>query len=284
MVATSLGEILQDARGKRYAIGYLEVWNLESVRALVKAAEEEKSPTIIGFGGAVIDQWDGLEYYASLANAAVQKTKVPAASLLNEPSGTQQIIRGIQKGFMGVMIDGSNVPFQENVKLTKGVVDIAHSADVWVEGQIDELPTARNGELKEENRNITSPDKAKQFVMSTGVDALGISVGNVHGLYHGRAKLDLERIKQISDTVDIPLVLHGGSGIPDESVAEAAQLGICKVNVGVSLKQCFRDSIRGSLSERPEMLPEEAFMIAEEALAKLFRAKMRAYGSSGKAF
>lgn len=279
MVAATMSGFLRDAQMNDYALGYFEVWNLESTRALVEAAEEQRAPLIVGFSGSLLEAIDGLEYYAALAKVAVEKARVPAVSLLNEPSNFQQVMQGLRYGFMSVMVDFSEFPFGKNVALTNKVAEICHSMGVAVEAQIDEIPSARNGALpKNVGHFLTGPQKAVSFVETTKVDALSVSVGNVHGLYKDKARLDFERIRELGRAVKVPLVLHGGTGISDDSARKAIKSGICKINIGAELRYGFLDGVRETLKEKPQAFPEQIFKLGEESFKDIVKKKMEVYG------
>ena len=282
MVASDLTRLLRDAQAGGYAVGYFEVWNLESTRALVEVAEEERAPLIVGFNGGLIGECDGLEYYAALARAAVEKSRVPAVSLLNEPVDFRQVMQGLRLGFTAVMVDFSDQPFRRNVDLTRRVVEVCHPMDVAVEAQLDRIPSAEDGmPPKDVEKHFTDPDRAVRFLEETGVDALSVSVGNVHGLYKGKAKLDYERIRRLR-SLGVPLVLHGGTGISDEDVGEAVEAGIAKINLGYELRQAFLRGVREGLEEMPGAYPEEIFKLGERSFKEVVRRKMKIYGCSNR--
>lgn len=274
--------LLRDAQAGGYAIGYFEVWNLESTRALVEVAEEERAPLIVGFNGGLIGEHDGLEYYAALARAAVEKSRVPAVSLLNEPVDFRQVMQGLRLGFTAVMVGFSDQPFRRNVDLTRRVVEVCHPMDVAVEAQLDRIPSAEDGmPPRDIGKHLTDPDRAARFLEETGVDALSVSVGNVHGLYKGKAKLDYERIRRLR-SLGVPLVLHGGTGISDEDVGEAVEAGIAKINLGYELRQAFLRGVREGLEEMPGAYPEKIFKLGERSFKEVVRRKMKIYGCSNR--
>jgi fructose-bisphosphate aldolase class II len=282
MVASDLTRLLRDAQAGGYAIGYFEVWNLESTRALVEVAEEEKAPLIVGFNGGLIGERDGLEYYAALARAAVEKSRVPAVSLLNELVDFRQVMQGLRLGFTAVMVDFSDQPFRRNVDLTRRVVEVCHPMGVAVEAQLDRIPSAEDGmPPKDVEKHFTDPDRAARFLEETGVDALSVSVGNVHGLYKGKARLDYERIRRLR-SLGVPLVLHGGTGISDEDVGEAVEAGIAKINLGYELRQAFLKGVREGLEEMPGAYPEKTFKLGERSFKEVVRRKMKIYGCSNR--
>ena len=219
-------ELLADARAGGYAVGYFEAWDIYSLEAVLEAAEAENAPVILGFGGVMMspDWFDGggLERLGALGLAAARAAKVPVSLILNEVLTFAQVVRGIQAGFNVVMLDTSDLPYAENVRLTQQVVKTAHAVGVGVEAEVGELPDA-SGEMGGGSGQLTDPDEAARFVGETGIDALAISVGNVHTLTDGRASVDSERLAAINRAVSVPLVIHGGTGFPDEAVADVVE-------------------------------------------------------------
>jgi ketose-bisphosphate aldolase len=279
-------EMLREAQRNRYAVGYFESWNLESTQAVIEAAEELRSPVIIGFnGGLLAGHGRDLTYYVAVGKAAVEKATVPAVLLLNEASGFQQIVQGIRLGFSCVMIDGSSLPFDENVDLTRKVAEVAHASGLFVEGQLDKLPHAEDGLFLGQvgEALMTDPNRAAQFVRDTGVDALSVSVGNIHCLYEREARIDLERLSEIRDLVDIPLVMHGATGIRDDSIKKAIELGVCKVNLGTQLRLGFTKGIKEALENRRLIDPEDILAAAEQEMKNLIKSKMKVYGCVARA-
>jgi len=282
---TSMSDMLKEAQRERYAVGYFESWNLESTRAVVKAAEEARSPLFVGFNGGFLDEHGyNVEYYASIGKVAVDSASVPAALLLNEVSGFKQVVQAIRLGFNAVMIDLSLLPFEEAVEQAKSIVETSHLANVSVEAQFDSLPAAKKGAMEEvSNIAMTDPRKAAEFVEKTGVDALSVSIGNVHGLYKGWAHIDFQRLQEIKKIIGTPLVLHGATGISDEDVKKAIGLGVCKINVGHALRLAFAEVIRNSLRRKLSPDLESISDSAEKKMKDLIRNKMKMYGCAGHA-
>jgi ketose-bisphosphate aldolase len=209
-------------------------------------------PVIIGFNeGLLATHKRELKYYAAVGKVAVKKATVPVVLPLNEASGFHQIVRGIRYGFSAVRIDGSFLPFDKNISLTKKVVEVAHSVNVCVKAQLDTLSHARDGVFlgEVEEAYMTEPERVAEFVDETGIDALSISIGNIHALRKGEAKIDFGRPKEIRKLVDVPLVAHGATGISDDPIKEAIQLGICKVDIGTALRLAFTNGIRKALGK-----------------------------------
>ncbi|MGQ9625341.1 MAG: class II fructose-bisphosphate aldolase [Anaerolineae bacterium] len=254
MPLTSLKEILQDALKGGYAVGYFEPWDQYSMEAVIQAAEKMNSPVIIGCGGMMMDKewfdrW-GMEGMAALGRVLARRSKVPTALILNEVEAFEQIVRGLVWGFNAVMLDSSHLPYEENVRLTQKVVEVAHAVGADVEAELGHLPVG-SGEGSESS--LTDPEQAADFVARTGVDALAVSIGNVHILLEGKSEeLDFNRLAQIRQKVGVPLVIHGGTGFPDEAVRRAISLGVAKFNVGTVLKQAFLRGMAEALDETPE--------------------------------
>ena len=247
-------ELLAEAQAGGYAVGYFEAWDIYSLEAVLEAAEAENAPVILGFGGVMMEPgWfdgGGLERLGALGLATARAARVSVSFILNEVATFAQVVRGIQAGFNAVMLDTSGLPYAENVRLTRQVVEVAHAVGVGVEAELGSLPDA-SGEMDSEAGRLTNPNEAARFVSETGVDALAVSVGNVHLLSHGRAVIDWERLEAIHRAVPLPLVVHGGTGFPEEGIAPAIALGVTKVNIGTVLKQAFLDGVAEAISALP---------------------------------
>ncbi len=259
MPLVPMKEILQDALRGGYAVGYFESWDQYSLEAVIEAAENRNSPVIVGFGGMMMDQpWfdgGGLERLGALGRVAVEQSKVPTAFILNEVQTFDQVQRGLQCGFNVVMMGFPHLPFEENVRLTRQVVEVAHAVGAEAEGELGMLP---EGERREEGASsLTDPQKAAEFVERTGVDALAVSVGNVHILVEGKADIDLDLLARIHQAVNVPLVIHGGTGFPDEAVQRAIQLGVAKFNVGTVFKVAFLEGVTEAINRTsPQANPQ----------------------------
>lgn len=249
-------EILRDALKGRYAVGYFEPWDQYSMEAVIKAAETLNAPVIIGCGGIMMDQdWfngGGMEALAYTGKTLARRSKVPTALLLNEVSTLRQIKEGLKYGFNAVMLDTSHLSFEENIRITKEVVAAAHAVNVDVEAELGHLPLG-SGEQKDVQSSLTDPQQAVAFVQRTGVDALAVSIGNIHVLLKGKSEnLDFDRLEQIHRLVKVPLVIHGSTGFPDEAVSRAIELGVAKFNVGTVLKRAYWIGLKEALEKTPE--------------------------------
>jgi len=249
-------ELLADALNGGYAVGYFEAWDMYSLEAVLAAAEAENAPVILGFGGAVCSQdWledRTIERLGGLGLATARAAKVPVCFILNEVMQFSMAARGVCSGFNAVMLDSGELPYDEHLRLTRQLVETAHPVGVGVEAEVGRLPDAAGGESgRATEGQLTDPEQAARFVTATGIDSLGVSIGNVHTLTEGKAEVDWDRMRAIHEAVDVPLVIHGSSGFPDDAVAKVISLGVAKFNIGVCLKQAFLDGLREAVGTAP---------------------------------
>jgi ketose-bisphosphate aldolase len=283
-------EMLAEARSGGYAVCYCESWNLESLQAVVEAAEEMGSPIIAGFNGGFLRHSsrrrpERLAYYGALA-AGLEQSPVPISFILNETDHLEQIAEGIEAGFNAVMVENDSLDREQYEQLVKHVVRMAHARGVSVEGQVGHLAHGSDG--SNGCGEVTDPGRAKAFVERTGVDALGVSIGNVHILTRGRAVIDIPSLSRIRDAVDIPLVVHGGTGFPPESASEVIGLGVAKFNFGTNLKQTYLATIREKLAGYAEPMNPHRFVgmggeqdilvAAREAVKQRVKELIQTYG------
>jgi len=262
MPLASMSALLSEARAGGYAVCYCESWNLESFQAVVEAAEEMHAPIIAGFNGGFLghasrQKPECLSYYAGLA-MALRKSATQAAFILNETDDYVQIEEGIEHGFNAVMVENERLGPDEYRKLVKKVVRLAHARNASVEAQVGRLPAG--SETGHGIGHATDPKRARAFVEGTGIDALGVAVGNVHILTRGKASIDLERLARIRDAVDLPLVIHGGTGFPQEYARKAIALGVAKFNFGTNLKQTYLAALTGALAKYQEPMDPHPFL------------------------
>jgi ketose-bisphosphate aldolase len=271
-------QLLSDAQAGGYAVGYFEAWDLYSLEAVLEAAEAENAPVILGFGGVMMEpRWfdsGGLERLGALGLATARAARVPVSLILNEVTTFAQVVRGIQTGFNAVMLDTSDLPYHENVGLTQRIVEMAHAVGVGVEAEVGMLPDA-SGEMGGGAGRLTDPDEAARFVSETGVDALAVSVGNVHTLTDGQADIDLERLAAIHQAVSLPLVIHGGTGFPEEAISQVIPLGVAKFNFGVVLKQAFLAGLTEAIGTLPSQINAHQVMGSRKGADVLQQGKLR---------
>ena len=299
-------DLLLPARQKAYAVGAFNINNLESVLAVAEAAVEEKSPVIVAVTPSAI-KYAGLAYLAKIVKTAAELAPVPMSLHLDHGENFETVSKCVEAGFTSVMIDGSFLKFEENVALTKRVVDFAHQKGVTVEAELGRLAGVEESTVEEKEAVLTDPNAAKEFVEKTGVDALAVAIGTSHGAYKFKAepKLDFERLELIREKVNVPLVLHGASsvpqwiiekavkygaeltgakGIPEEHIKKAISSGIAKINIDTDLRLAFTATIREFLAKSPkEFDPRKILGPAKEAMKEVVKGKMRLFRSSGKA-
>ncbi|MFB7638206.1 class II fructose-bisphosphate aldolase [Peribacillus butanolivorans] len=227
-------EILFAAQNGKYGVAAFNVYNLETVQAAITVAKKENHPVIIALGERYFDTVD-VEGFAALVKTLAGKSSVPVSLHLDHAYEKESIIRAIKCGFTSVMYDGSKYQLAENIRLTKEITEIAHMAGVSVEAEIGSVARGAFSDEEEGDGTLTDPKSAKEFVEETDVDFLAASIGTVHGMYTGKPNIDLDLLEEIRQLVGIPLVLHGGSGTPDEIIKQAVARGICKVNVNTEV-------------------------------------------------
>ncbi|MFY9413279.1 MAG: class II fructose-1,6-bisphosphate aldolase [Tepidanaerobacteraceae bacterium] len=302
-------EMFKKAYEGRYAIGAFNVNNMEIIQAIVEAAKEEKSPLILQVSAGARNYAKPV-YLRKLVEAAIEDTDLPIVLHLDHGEDFEICKACIDDGFTSVMIDGSKYPFEENVRLTKQVVDYAHERGVVVEAELGRLAGIEDAvKVSEKDAILTDPDEAVEFVERTGVDSLAIAIGTSHGAYKfkGEPKLDFERLDKITELLPgFPIVLHGASsvpselvelcnkyggqipgaqGVPEDMLRKAATMGVCKINIDTDLRLAMTASVRKYLVENPsEFDPRKYLGAGREAIKQLVKHKIRnVLGSSGKA-
>lgn len=276
-------EMLQKAREGKYAIGAFNVENMEMVMAVLAAAEAKNSPVIMQTTPGTI-KYAGVDYYYANVAAAAKRSSVPVVMHLDHGDSFQRAMAAYRAGYTSIMIDGSKLPFEDNIALTKRVVDACHPGGVYVEGELGKVG-GKEDDLEGDNDNpYTDPEEAKIFVEKTGVDYLAIGVGTAHGVYKGIPKVNTDLIATIHDMVDVPLVLHGTSGVPDEQVITAVKNGICKVNYATDLRIAFTRGAKEFMAEHPEAFdPKKYSKQGMAEVQKYVEQKIEVCGSVGKA-
>lgn len=284
MALVPVTQLLQKADREGYAVGAFNANNMEIVQAIVEAAERENSPVIMQASQGAI-KYAGLEFITGMVKIAAQQADVPVALHLDHGTDFDQLVRCIRSGFTSVMYDGSKLPLEDNIAMTNKVLDIARPIGVSVEAELGKIGgTEDEVHVDERDAMYTSPDEALRFVKETGIESLAIAIGTAHGQYKGEPKLDFERLKKIKEMINIPIVLHGCSGVPDESVRKAIELGINKVNIDTNIREAFTWEIKKQLQSRPEEIdPRKLLGPARDAGIELIRRKIKVFGSSNKA-
>jgi len=297
--------VLEKAHKSNYAVGSFNINNMEIVQAVIAAAEKQRSPVILSTSEGALD-YAGMDYLFSMAKLAAKKASVPVVINLDHGKDLDVIRQAIEIGYTSIMIDGSHFEFDKNIEITKKVVRMAHKEGIAVEG---ELGTIGGSEDKVSARQIiyTDPDAAEEFVKKTGVDYLAIAIGTSHGAYkfEGAGRLDLERLKTIKQRLNMPIVLHGASGVPDwilkkaelfgaklpgaegvsdEQIIQAVKLGINKINTDTDLRLSFTAAVRETVYTKPqEFDPRKILGPARDLMQQVVEHRMQVFGSSGKA-
>ena len=277
-------EMLARARAEGYAVGAFSAHNAEMIQAILWAAAEERAPVMIQVGQRAI-RYMGMEPMMRMIEAFGRDVDATVAVHLDHGNGFGQAMQAIRLGFQSVMYDGSHLPIEENIAITRKVAEAAHAVGVSVEGEIGVIGgTEDDITVDEEEARLTRVGEAVRFAEETGVDSLAVAIGTAHGFYKGEPKLHFDRLDDIRRAVGLPLVLHGGSGVPDDQIRRAISLGIAKINVDTELRQAFTDAARGVWSEDPEQYHVAvALGAAREAVKRKVKEKIRLFGSSGKA-
>lgn len=252
MALTSMRTLLSHAQANHYAVGYFESWNLESIHSVIAAAERTRSPVIIGVSGMFLGNGarrvqEDIYHYGALCRTIAARSNIPAAVLLNEAHDVSMLINGLAAGFNAIMHQDPACSFEETIQINQYIVRTAHYLGADVEAEVGQLPNADISTESCSQGELTDPDKAAYFVDQTQVDALAVAVGNIHLLETGKSVLDFDLLERIKKKVHVPLVLHGGTGVSPDDLRQAIALGMCKVNVGTSLKRTFINSVYGSL-------------------------------------
>ncbi|MFB4167686.1 ketose-bisphosphate aldolase [Virgibacillus sp. JSM 102003] len=279
------GKLLLDhAYRNGYGIGAFSAHNAETVQAIIEAAEEEQSPVMIQVGQKVI-QTLGMEPMKLLIDCYGKNSTVPITVHLDHSRDFKQTMKAIQLGFQSVMFDGSSLSFDENTVLTKKVVTIARALNIGSEGEIGKIGgTEDNITVHEKDALITTTKEAVSFVQETDVDYLAVSIGTAHGLYKAEPKIRFERLQEITEAVRRPIVLHGGSGVPDVQVEKAISLGVAKINVDTELRQSFTYGIQKVFEEnQQEFVLANSLGRGKTYMKEKVKEKIDLFGSQNKA-
>lgn len=276
----NLKQIIGMAEQGEYCIPAFNVYNIETVMGVIQAAEEAKAPVIIQIYPRLINQEVGY-YLVPVVLAAAKKASVPICLHLDHGAGDSEVQRALYWGATGIMYDGSVHPYDVNVENTRRVVELCNYIDVGVEGELGHIGSVNDDAMDE----FTDPAEAAEFVKSTGVCCLAVLIGNAHGHYKKEPKLDIERVKAIREaTGGIPLVLHGGSGIPDAQVKAAIKAGVRKMNIGTDVCCAFADGTLEALNDPNRSIAVDLLMKKPiETVKTLALEKIRLVGADGKA-
>lgn len=276
----NLQTIIGMAEKGNYCIPAFNVYNTETVMGVLAAAEEAKAPVIIQIYPRLIKEEVGF-FVCPAVVAAAHRANIPVCFHLDHGPSEFEVTRSLAWGCSGIMIDGSVHPIEENIALTKHIVEVCSAVGVGVEGEIGHIGSVNDEAMDE----FTDPAEAARFVKETGVTCLAVLIGNAHGHYKKPPKLDIERVKAIREaTCGIPLVLHGGSGIPDDQVKAAIAAGVRKMNIGTDVCCAFADGTKETLADPNRSIAVDIFMKKPiESVKKMALEKIKLVGADGKA-
>ena len=277
-------ELLAACVRQPWALGAYDTFNLEMTQGIVDAAVAERSPLIVMMlpGFMPKADWPGV---VAVIEAEAARAGVPVACQMDHCTTLEQVAWGLRLGVSGVMVDGSNLPFDQNVALTRGAVEMCHAVGISVEAELGHVGYSHEEVSAADTRaRLTRVDEAVRFVAETQVDALAVAVGTIHGLYRGRPEIDFDRVRALREALDIPLVLHGGSDTPDEDIQRAIVTGVDKINIWTDVRLAYLRAIRDFLATTSLEAYDFAQMMASARtnVCAAARQKMRVFGSNGK--
>ena len=274
MTFVTNNELLSKAKEQGYAVGAFNTNNLEITLSIAEAAASERSPVILAVSPGAME-YAGVAYLAAIARVASESVDVPMSLHLDHGTSMEHVESALDHGFSSVMIDGSKLPFEENVGLTRKAVKLARGKGASIEGELGRLVGSEDAvSVSEREASMTDPDQAAEFVERTGVDALAVAIGNAHGWYKGRPDLDFGRLRAIKSKVGTFLVLHGASGIPDDMIREAGSIGVDKINIDTEVRDAFRQAVAGSSRPTPKSsIPGRSSCRPERRCARSWRGR-----------
>lgn len=279
----SLNEVLPNAKKGQYAVGHFNINSYHWIEAILEAAQEENSPVIVASSNRLVDYLGGFRLIATMVNAMIEEKNVtvPVVLHLDHSDSVERCIEAIDAGYTSVMIDGSHYPIEKNIELTKQVVDYAHARGVSVEAEVGMVGGNEDGLIS--GIKYADPQECLQLVTETGVDALAAALGSVHGPYKGEPKLGFDEMKEISELTNVPLVLHGASGIPLYQLEKAIRLGHAKVNVNTECLLAWTRVVREYLNNNPDTYEVKSVLTTgKEAVKAVVTEKIRDFKSSNK--
>ncbi|MBM7646567.1 6-phospho-5-dehydro-2-deoxy-D-gluconate aldolase [Scopulibacillus daqui] len=284
MSLVSMKDMLLKARENHYAVGQFNINSLQWAQAILKAAEEERAPVIVAASDRLVDYLGGFKTIAAMIKGLLEEMSitVPVALHLDHGMSVDRCIKAIDAGFTSVMIDGSHCPIDENIAMTKQVADYARPYQVSVEAEVGTVGGMEDGLIG--GIKYADPNECLRMVKEAGIDALAAALGSVHGPYQGEPKLGFDEMKQISELTGVPLVLHGGSGIPDYQIKKAIKLGHAKINVNTECLQAWTQAVREVLANDRDIYDLRTITApGKEAVVATVKGKIKEFGSSYKA-
>jgi fructose-bisphosphate aldolase, class II len=284
MPLVSMKDMLNNAKDNGYAVGQFNINNLEYIQAILQAAEEEKSPVILGVSEGAGKYMGGFKVVVAMVKSLMEEygTTVPVAIHLDHGSSFEKCAQAIHAGFTSVMIDASHSPIDENIATTQKVVELAHFHGVSVEAEVGTVGGEEDGVIG--GINYADPNECLRIVKEAGIDCLAPALGSVHGPYQGEPNLGFKEMEEILNLTHVPLVLHGGTGIPTKDIQKAISLGTAKINVNTENQMAQAKAVRQVLNEKTEVYdPRKYLGPGTEAIKQTVIGKMREFGSSNKA-
>lgn len=284
MALVSTKELLLKAQEGHYAVPAFNAENMEMVQAIIAGAEEMNSPVIIQTTPSTV-AYANVTMYRAMVYALAKHSKIPIAIHLDHGNSFELCKEAVESGYTSVMIDGSKLPFEENIELSKSVVDMAKEFSVPVEAELGTVGGKEDGHVVTDKEALyTNPLQAKEFVERTGITSLAVAIGTAHGFYKGELKLDFQRLSEIREMVSIPIVLHGASGVPDQAVQKSIGLGICKVNFATELRFAYTEAVKKAIEEDKDILdPKKYGKAGRTGVKELVKHKITVCMSAEKA-
>jgi fructose-bisphosphate aldolase class II len=282
MALVSMKEMLQDARDRKYGIGAFNIFNIESMEAVIEAAEEQKSPTILAFAEVMGDKIS-IEHVSTIGRQLAQEASVPVAFHLDHGQSYEYVLKAVRNGFSSVMIDASMKSFEDNVAISKKVVEACKPLGITVEAELGHVGEGCTYGQDDDDSFKTVPEEVEKFVELTDVDALAVSIGNAHGLYKKAPVIDHELLKNLESVSKVPLVLHGGSGISDDDFRKTVKEGICKINIFTEMSQQAIANIKDFLDKGDYKWVLDFSFAIKEGMKKVAKKRMEVFDSVGKA-
>ena len=275
-------EMLRKAQQGHYAVGAFNAENMEMVQAIIDAAEELNSPVIVQTTPSTVN-YASTDLFRAMVYVRARDSEVPVVLHLDHGDSLELCERAIASGYTSVMIDGSKLEYEQNIAVCRRVVEVASKAGIPVEAELGTVGGKEDSRaVSKKDILYTNPDQARDFVARTGVQSLAVAIGTAHGFYRQAPKLDFDRLAEIRRAVDVPLVLHGASGLADGAVAEAVKLGICKVNFATELRAAYTKGIRTVLDREEKVFdPKKYNAGGREEVKRLVIAKMKVCRSGG---
>lgn len=285
MPLVSMKGILQRAKEEQYAVGHYNLNSLQWAIPILQAAEEERAPVILASSDRLVDRLGGFRTIAAVIRELVREMSitVPVVLHLDHAQSADRCKRAMEAGYTSVMIDGSKYPIDENIAMTREVTEYARAYGVSVEAEVGIVGGLEDG--MEGSIRYADPGECLRMVKEAQIDALAAALGSVHGPYRGEPRLNFERMKEISERTDVPLVLHGGSGLPDDQIQRAIRLGHAKINVNTECAQAWTDAVRDFLTDENNARvykPQVILKPAHEAIKRTVKEKIRLFGTGNR--